>query len=159
MRNIFILFICLSYSNFIYGQNLNKISEQIIKILQKEYSKEILDFSIKKQKIEEVSIYWSDPGFIDGPTIPINKNAYIICFATLTRNSDGTTKYKDNYTYSFIIGDSIVIRSNSYHGRGYHGGSRVILKNSEDMRYSNLSGTLVRQKELYVEKIEKLLKK
>lgn len=159
MRNIFILFICLSYSNFVYGQNLNSTSEQIIKILQKEYTEEILDFSIKKQKIEEASIYWSDPGFIVGPTIPINKNAYIICFATLTRNSDGTIRYKDNYTYSFVIGDSIVIRSNNYHGKGYHGGSRVILKDSNDMRYSNLSNALVRQKGFYVKKIQKLLKK
>lgn len=159
MKCIFILFIGLLYSNFICGQYLNETSEQITKILQKEYSKEILDFSIKKQKIEDVSIYWSDPGFIDGPTISINKNAYIICFATLTKESDGTIRYKDNYTYSFIIGDSIVIRSNNYHGKGYHGGSRVILKDNGDMRYSDLSNPLVCQKENYVKKIEKLLKK
>lgn len=159
MKSIFILFIGLLYSSFISGQNFNETSEQITKILQKEYSKEIFDFSIKKQKIEDANIYWSDPGFIDGPTIPINKYAYIICFTTVTRNSDGTIRYKDNYTYSFIIGDSIVIRSNNYHGIGYHGGSRVILKDSNDMRFSNLSNTLVRQKEFYVKKIEILFKK
>lgn len=135
------------------------LRDSIFHILQANENRPVLDYSVKKQYVEEEAIYWSDPGYVRGPNIKIQKDAIVICYKTETKNDDGTIKYTDNYCISYVIGDSIVIKRNSYHGRGYHGDSCVILKENNDDRFSNIESVLVREKPNYINEIAKILQK
>lgn len=135
------------------------VKDSIYCIIQANESRPVLDFSIKKQYVEEVGIYWDDPGYVAGPNIKIQKNALVICYKIETKNDDGTIIYTDNYSISYVIGDSIVIKRNSYHGIGYHGGSCFIFKETADNRFSNLKSIFVREKPKYINEIAKILQK
>lgn len=95
-------------------------STQIRLLLAEDHNKEIEELKIYRALIDTVHLFGNDPGWIEGPSIPINKSAYIISYYTTSRS------YRDLWMYEFIDNDSIVIRFNNYHGVGYHGGSRII---------------------------------
>lgn len=135
------------------------LKDSIYHILQTNEDGLVINYSVTKEYTEEVAIYWSDPGYVRGPNIKILKDAFVIRYSTETKNDDGTIEYTDNYSISYIIGDSIVIKRNSYHGIGYHGGSCVILKENGDNRFSDLESVLVREKPNYINEIAKILQK
>ena len=116
----------------------------IVSAIKKCYSN-ARDISIKTDFLSSVSLFWSDPGYVKGPTIPIDRQCLRLHFSTDTFNEDGTIRYTDDYDYYIINDDRIAIRKNRYHGKGYHGGSCVLIKSESDMiRFTDVPSRLVR---------------
>ncbi len=114
---------------------------------------------IASEFLSSISLYWSDPGYVKGPTISINARCWKISFSTDTFHSDGSIKYSDDYEYFVLKEDNIAFKRNSYHGKGYHGGSFIMMKNEVDYRYNDIKSPLVSSKDNFITTIESILQK
>lgn len=128
------------------------------KAILKKYSN-ARDIKIFNEYLSNVSLFWSDPGYVKGPTISVNAKCWKISFSTDSFNDDSSLRYTDDYEYYILKEDSIAFMRNSYHGKGYHGGSFILMKNEMDLRYNDLSGPIARAKDEFTSTLEILLKK
>ena len=108
--------------------------------------------------LDTVFLFWSDPGFVAGPSISVNLKCWKITFYTNTFNDDGSLRYTDYYEYYVLKDYNHIFRRNRYQGKGYHGGSFILLKDEGDNHFSDISPTLVRNKDGFARTIEKILK-
>lgn len=99
-----------------------------------------------------------DPDFWAGPTIAVNLKCWKITFCTNTFNDDSSLRYTDFYEYYVLKDYNHIFRRNRYQGKGYHGGSFILLKDEGDNHFSDISPTLVRNKDGFARTIEKILK-
>lgn len=114
---------------------------------------------IASEFLSKVSLFWSDPGYVEGPTISVNATCWKISFSTDNINDDGSIKYTDDNEYYVLKEDDVTFKRNRYHGKGYHGGSFVVLKNEVDFRYNEIEAPLVSSKDNMIINIESVLKK
>lgn len=128
-------------------------------IIQKYYGTDISNFKILRRYISDCHLYWSDPGYKEGPNVSINDTCIVVSFTTTTYNDDGTERYKDDYSFSFPLHDSIVVYSNRYYGRFYHGGSMKIYKNDNDTRFSDIDKLFIHTKVPLLIELEKIRNK
>lgn len=127
------------------------------KVILSKYSN-ARDFKISSDYLSSVSLFWSDPGYVEGPTISVHAKCWIISFSTDSFNDDGSLRYSDDYEYYILIEDNIAFKRNRYHGKGYHGGSFILIKNDMDLRYNDISAPLVMGKDDFTKSIETILK-
>jgi hypothetical protein len=85
--------------------------------------------------LESFKTYRDDGPFQKGIEIVVNKECFQISFQATTLNSDKTIKYIDTYQYLIPKGYLHLLKEgnwcfykNSFHGKGYHGGSASIMK-------------------------------
>lgn len=116
------------------------------------------DIKISNEYLNSVSLFWSDPGYVEGPTISVNAKCWKISFSTDSFNDDGSLRYSDDYEYYILKEDSIAFMRNRYHGKGYHGGSFILMKDEMDLRYNDISGPIARAKDEFTSTLENLLK-
>ena len=117
------------------------------------------DIKISNEYLSNVSLFWSDPGYVKGPTISVNAKCWKISFSTDSFNDDGNLRYTDDFEYYILKEDSIAFMRNSYHGKGYHGGSFILMKNEMDLRYNDISAPIARAKDELASTLEIILKK
>lgn len=117
------------------------------------------DIKISNEYLNNVSLFWSNPGYIEGPTINVNAKCWKISFSTDSFNDDGSLLYSDDYDYYIMKEDNLAFEWNRYHGKGYHGGSFILMKNEMDLRYNEISAPIVRGKDEFTNSIETILKK
>lgn len=123
----------------------------------KEYSN-ARDIKISNEYLSSVSLFWSDPGYVKGPTISVNAKCWKISFSTDSFNDDGSLRYSDDYEFYILKDDSIAFKRNRYHGKGYHGGSFILMKNEKDLRYNDISAPIAGTKDQFTSTLEILLK-
>ena len=116
------------------------------------------DIKVSNEYLSNVSLFWSDPGYVEGPTISVNAKCWIISFSTDTFNDDGSLRYSDDYEFYILKDDSIAFKRNRYHGKGYHGGSFILMKNEIDLRYNDIYAPIARTKDEFTSTLEILLK-
>lgn len=146
-----------------YAQQLEDvtIAEKVRRCLSKRYNQMPENLSISYEYINNVfNIYWSDPGFVEGPEIGVNGNFCIIKFSLTTYYDNKTVKYVDDFTYYIPLSDSkLLFIRNKYHGKNYHGGSFIIHKDGNSVEYEELQPPLVGIKTPTDIELEKIIKK
>ena len=137
------------------------LAKEVRCCLNKKYNHELENLSIHCEYINDVfNIYWSDPGYVDGPSIKVDSDFCIIKFNTTTYNDDNSVRYVDNYVYYIPLSDNkVLFVRNNYHGKGYHGGSFLIYKDENSTEYEELQAPLVRTKSSMDIELEKIIKK
>lgn len=170
MRNIILIISFLLISNipinsmatcsYMQQYNCKAIIDEIRSCLNKEYNHELENLSIHFEYINDVfNVYWSDPGYVDGPSIKVDSNFCIIKFNTTTYNDDNSVRYVGNYVYYMPLSDSkVLFVRNNYHGKGYHGSSFVMHKDENSTEYEELQPPLVRTKSSMDLELEKNIK-
>jgi hypothetical protein len=102
--------------------------EQIEKILKNKYHN-ASNIIIKEIFIDTLKTFENETSFREGEVFLINQNCYIICFSTVTYNLDQSVKYEDRFKFYLPLNQieindkKIFFIGNSFHGKGYHGGS------------------------------------
>mgnify|MGYP006947901132 FL=1 len=66
----------------------------------------------------------------------------MVCYGTTTYDKDGSIKYKDSYSYVFSQDGKFNFRYNRYSGKGYHGGSKILLIEEQDTTYNDIPRVL-----------------
>ena len=136
---------------------INDRNQRILSILSKEYN-DIKDFMICDDIINNVSLFWSDPGYIKGPTMMVECPCWKISFTTDTYNDNGTIKYTDYYKFYICKNDSIIYKRNNYQGHHYHGGSFIMFVDANDVRFPEITKPLKQIKPVFITDIELILK-
>ena len=152
MKKIVLIFVTLFASSILTpGCNGNtSISNKIdsttyllvVNAIQTHCKQDVEKVSIKEEFLKDVNLYFSDPSYIQGPSIDVNMRCWVLRYSTTSLNDDGSIKYKDNYTYYFPKGDSIAFYLNTYNGNNYHGGRTTVLTSSKDKRFSDIKPPL-----------------
>ncbi len=95
--------------------------------------------NVNQEYVDSISLYYDDGPFTFGPRITVGQTCWVYTIRKTTTYPEGVD-VTDTYTYYIPKGDSTVMyRSNKFSGKGYHGGHMVILKESCDTSYDNLS--------------------
>ena len=137
MKQLLFLTSLLLYSFACFAQQ-SLPKKEICEILYTHYGESIFDINADCQYYKKMHLYWSDPGWVDGPDVIENKYFYTISFKRTTYNEDHETiRYVDSWTYYFPVdGGCYCYLLNRYNGKFYHGGSMKYLYGSEDLRNS-----------------------
>ena len=123
------------------------------------------NIKVMSSYVDCISLFWNDPGYVEGPTICINGKCWIIEYSTDTYEDNGTLRYTDDYKFYVMKDDNLIIRKNRYYGPDYpkwHGGSCILLlENEDDMRYRKIPKQFLRTKNFdkAIKEIEIFLKK
>jgi hypothetical protein len=139
------------------NKTIDSRRNQVFKLIQATESRPIKEFRLTKEFISSVGLYWSDPGYVEGPDIKVQKMCWLLSYQTESLNDDGSIRYKDYYTYYFPIRERVVYMRNRYSGIGYHGGSFIVLTDNNDHRFDRLNKVLVRTKDSVIVEIGKIL--
>ena len=99
---------------------------------------DILDIdNISQEYVGTVHLYYDDGPYTDGPEFSVDTLCWVYRYSTTTMQ--GGVPINEKYTYYFPMGQtSIILRSNTFSGQGYHGGHMIILKDDTDSRFSEL---------------------
>lgn len=144
---------------FVAETNHNTIDKSSIKKCIGRTFKNPHNIVISDDFLDTVFLYWSDPDFVAGPTIAVNLKCWKITFCTNTFNDDSSLRYTDFYEYYVLKDYNHIFRHNRYQGKGYHGGSFILLKDENDNHFSDISPRLVRNKDEFARTIEDILKR
>lgn len=98
----------------------------------------ILDIdNISQEYVGTVHLYYDDGPYTDGSEFSIDTLCWVYRHSTTTWQ--GGTRINENFKYFFPMGQtSIILRSNTFSGRSYHGGHMIILKDDTDNRFGEL---------------------
>lgn len=98
----------------------------------------ILDIdNISQEYVGTVHLYYDDGPYTDGPEFSIDTLCWVYRHSTTTWQ--GGTRINENFKYFFPMGQtSIILRSNTFSGQGYHGGHMIIRKDDTDNRFGEL---------------------
>ncbi|MDY5387393.1 MAG: hypothetical protein SPG50_02060 [Muribaculaceae bacterium] len=140
---VFHLIVCLLGCAFsIFADvipNLGEIENYIVS----HTSKNVSEVNVSTETPGSFNLMWSDPGYVEGPSISDSQEFIVISYTTTTYNEDATVIYSDVWKYYFPTnGAKYCYRYNRYSGKCYHGGSLVYLFGDNSLAKSDLQKVL-----------------
>ena len=97
-----------------------------------------LDISaISQEYLGTVQLYEDNGTYTKGPDFQVNSMCWV--YSCTEPNILGETKIDEHYTYYVPVGESsIIFRSSTYSGEGYHGGQMIILRDEKDASFNEI---------------------
>ena len=115
------------------------------------------NIEISEEYLGYITLCWNDPVGKQPKSIYVNSNCWIICFDHRVYDTDSVYLYTDYYKLYIPKKDSLDFLENRFLGHQYHGNTCVMIKGTDDPRYT--STPFVRSKDKYIRDIESIFNK